>query len=100
MDRERHRLVGHKMSEELMNMGGGGGGGGEFSSKPPRCLFQLPVQDVRRRLDWPDRKSWHLGTMQGKRACDLHSPPALPNLVSTASWLRGHFPVSQGSKRD
>lgn len=93
VDGERYWLVGRLMREELMR-------GWGFSSEPPRCLFQLPVQDASRRPDWPDRKSRHLGTVEGKRACDLHSPSAFPNLVSTASWLRGHFPVSQGSKGD
>lgn len=49
--------------------------------------------DAGGRLDRPDRKSWHLGTGEGKRACDLHSPPALPNLVSAASRLSGSFPT-------
>ena len=46
----------------------------------------------------PNRKSFHLGTLEGKRACDLHSPPAFPNLVSRRAGSRviSQFPKVRG----
>lgn len=48
----------------------------------------LKVASLSLSTDWPNRKAWHLGTLEGKGACDLHSLPAFPNLVSTAIWLQ------------